>query len=405
MVERKCFQACYAHSDIGWTVVNASANIPKELIDDFLSAERVNAGMAAGKKVLMGKNETPFCMLEIYCRNDAVGLVRTQYSLSDGQGRPISFSHGYILSGAYEFLKEPNNLLRIKRENFADQRVSEEEREKIRFTPGAVNRELIKLSRPDRMPETFLMSEPYSYKDALKECRLSEDAFRTYIMVLYVHIFSSNTDKNLYIRTDGSERYAWNLLYLTYLSVPYSMRVLLSASTYVHAEQHNSKLIFGYELPDGVPQIDPVTGANNVMDETMKRRIRERNPFIAESLNYVVSGKQDQFFKAIESCLKLMGDDRLNTIPVMNLAYGMCIKEYDIPSRLPRLIYSWLALSVRNTDSWEIMVCFLLKKAKEYNSELGKEVEELLKSRLDGAVTEKFRDQVKKYLASSSERK
>lgn len=405
MMKREFYQACYAHPDTGWAVVNTSANIPKGLVDDFLSIERGNAGMAAGKRVPMGENATPSCMFEIYCRNDAMGLVRTQYSLSDGQGRPISFSHGYIIPGAYELLKDPNDLLRIQKDNFADQRISEKERAEIRSTPGAFNRQLIKISNPDEMPDEFLTGEPYSYQSALEKCHLSEVAYRTYITALYTHILSTGTEKNLYIKTDGSEEYAWNLLYLTYLSIPYSMRILLSASTYVHAEQHNAKLIFCYELPDGVPQIDPVTGANNVMNETVEKRTRERNPFITVSLDYVVCGKPDYFFKSIEACLRLMGDKKLNTMQAMNLAYSIGMKEYDISDRLPGLVYGCLALSVQNTDNWENTVCFLLKKAEEHSTELGEEVEKLLKSRLDGAVTEEFKVQVHKYLTSSGERK
>lgn len=404
-MKHKCFQACYAHPDTGWAVINASADMPKGLTDDFLLTERANAGMAAGQKVPMGENETPFCMLEIYCRNDAAGLVRTRYSLSDVQGRPISFSHGYIFSDAYELLKDPNDLLCITRDNFADQRVSEVKWTEISSVPGAVNHELIKASELERMPETFLVCEPYSYQNALKVCHLSEKAFHTYMMAVYAHIFSGNTDKNLYIKTDGSEKYAWNLLYLTYLAIPYSMRVLLSASTYVHVKQHNAKLIFGYELPEDVPKIDPVTGANNVMSDIVERRTRERNPFITASVEYAACGKQDSLFKAIESCLKLMGDDRLNTMSVMNLAYAMCRKEYEIPERLPGLVYSWLALPVHNTVKWENVVCILLKKVELYNAKLGREVEKLLCSRLEEAVTEDFKAQINLYLTLSDGRK
>ncbi len=400
-MKRNFFQACYAHPDTGWAVVNTSANIPQGLVDDFLSIERANAGMVSAKKAPVGNNETPSCMSEIYCRNDAVGYVRTQYSLSDGQGRPVSFSHGYIILGAYSFLKEPNHLLRIRRDNFADRRITEEERAKIRAVPGALNAKLIKLSEPEKMPDDFLLSETYSYHSALEKCKLSENAYRFYIMALYVHILSTNTDKNLYIKTDGSEEYAWNLLYLTYLALPYSMRTLLSASTYLHTNQHNAKLIFCFELPEGMPYINPVTGENNVMNDIVEKRTRERNPFISLSLDYVVCGKQKLFFEAIENCLRLMGDEKLNTMQAINLACSICKREYDIPERLPGILYSWLALSVKNTENWERAACTLLKKAGEDSIELGEEVRKILKSRLAGAVTEDFKARVHEYLLSS----
>lgn len=397
-MEHEFFQVCYAHPDTGWAIVNASADIPKKFEEDFSSVERANAGMAAGTKVPMGESESPSCMWEIYCRNNAVGLVRTQYSLSDGQGRPVSFSHGYIFPDAYELLKNPNDLLRIQKENFADQFIRQEKREEICAVPGAYNSELIKVSAVDQMPRELMMGAAYSYQSALDECGLSKEAYRTYITALYAYLFSTNTEKNLYVKTNGSERYAWNLLYLTYLALPYSMRSLLSASTYIHDGQHNSKLIFCYEPPGGAPQINPVTGKNNIMNEIVEKRTIERNPYIRKSLDYVVRGKQDDFFRAIECVLQLMGDEKLNTMQIINLAYSICVKEYDVPGHLPGLIYNWLTLPVKNTENWEKMVCLLLKKAREFQAELGTEVKKQLQARMESAVTEELKAWVHKSL-------
>lgn len=404
-MKRKFFQACYAHPDTGWGVINTSANIPQSLIDDFSAVERGNAGAAAGTVVPMGESETPSCMMEIYCRNDTVGLVRVQYGLSDGQGRPISFAHGYLFPDAYTILKRPNELLCIRRENFADQRISKEERAAIRSTPGAFNRELIERSASDMIPAGLSMRTPFTLKNALQRCGMTEAAYRTFVNAVYAHLLSTNTEKNLYVKTDGSEEYAWNLLYLTYSAIPYSMRTLLSASTCLHAGQHNTKLIFCAELPDGMPQIDPVSGDNNVMSETVEKRLKERNPVISAAIDYAMKGRQDQFFKFIETYLQLMGNERMNTMPVINLAYRFCKKEYNLPDRLPGALYGWLALPVKNTADWERVVCYILAKAAEQEVDVGAEVKKMLLSRMETSVTEEFANNVKQFLVSSGERK
>lgn len=404
-MEYEFFQACYAHPDTGWAVVNTSVNMPKGLADDFSLIQRANAGLAAGKPVPMGSSENPTCMLEIYCKNNAVGLVRTQYSLSDGQGRPISFSHGLIFPRAYELLKDPNNILRISSENFADKCISEEKKAEIRSTPGAFNQELIRISAAEKITSELLLREQFTFEKSLSICGLSEAEYRRYILAIYAHLLSSNTEKNLYIKTDGSEAYAWNLLYLTYIALPYSMRTLLSASTYLRSEQHNSKLIFCSRLPEGVPQIDPIAGINNVMNDMTEKRTKDRNPFITIALDYVISEKQDRFYKAIEACLCLMGNERLNTLQHINLACSICLKEYNNSEKLPWITYSWLALPVNNSEKWEKTVCFLLRRADEQGIKLGEEVDKLLSSRLETAVTEDFREQAESYLILFNGRK
>lgn len=398
-MEYEFFQACYAHPDTGWAVVNMSVNMPKALADDFSMTQRVNAGLAAGKPVPMGNSENPACMLEIYCKNNAVGLVRTQYGLSDGQGRPISFSQGFIFPTAYELLKDPDNILRISSENFADKRIPEEEKAEIRSMPGALNRKLIRISAEENVPSEFLLRERFTFERSLDICGLSEEKYRKYIFAVYAHLLSSSTEKNLYVKTDGSEAYARSLLYLTYIALPYSMRTLLSASTYLRSEQHNSKLIFCSQLPDGVPQIDPVSGSSNVINDTTEKRIKDRNPFITIALDNVVSEKQDRFYKTIEKCLCRMGSERLNALQHINLACSICRNEYNDPEKLLGIIYNWLALPVNNSEKWEKIVCFLLKKAGEKGVKLGGEVDKLLSSRLETAVTNDFKEQAERYLS------
>jgi len=338
-MDRDFYQAVYAHLETGWALINTSENIPQTLAEDFTAVQRKNAGAASGTPVPMGNNETPSCMYEIYYKNGSVGLVRVQYRLSDGQGRPVSFAHGYIFSDAYTLLKKPENLLCIKKENFADQRIKEEERAALKAVPGAFNSVLIARSGIRETPLELLMDEPFSLEGALNACGLTKEAYRTYILAIYVHVLSTHTDKNLYIKTDGSEEYARNLLYLTYSAIPYSMRTLLSASTYLHTEQHNTTLIFCAQLPDHMPQIDPVSGSNNVMNSVVEKRIKERNPLIMESLDYVLCGKQEGLFNSIETCLRIMGNEKLNTLQAINLAYSFAAREYENAERLPGIIY------------------------------------------------------------------
>ncbi len=393
------YQACYAHPDTGWAVINVSPDMPKELSDDFSLIERTNAGLASGKTIEMGASENPTCMSEIYCRRDAVGLVRTQYGISDGQGRPISFAHGYIFTDAYELLKDPNNILQITRDNFGDMRMTEEEKAEIRSTPGAVNRELINRTAPDMVPEEFVKRDPFTVEGALSVCGLDAEKYKIYMYTILSHLLTSNTEKNLYIKTDGTEEYAWNLMYLTYSAIPYSMRPLISCSTCLRKEQHNTKLIFCYDIPEGVPQIDPVTGTNNVMNETVQKRTMDRNPFMGRLIDFILEGNGSKFHEGMEKILEMMGDKRLNTLQVINIGYSIVgSKDHTNPDKLPGVLYNWLSLPVKNSETWELIVIQFLCNVDDLKVTLGEEVKDLLNKRMQDSVTERFRQCVASYI-------
>ncbi len=398
------FQACYAHPDTGWAVVNTSENMPQSLIDEFSLIERGNAGLAANKTVPMGMNENPTCMFEVYYSNGSIGLVRVQYRISDSQGRPISFAQGYIFQNAYHVLKTPENLLRVSGENYSMQKIPEQKKKEIRSTPGALNRELISLAEPDSKQELLLTEEEYSVKNAMEVCGISEEAYLSYMLAVYSHLLLSNMERNLYVKTDGTERYAKNLLFLTYQALPYSLRTQITASTFLHEGQHNTKLIFCYEVPGGVPFIEPVNGSNNVVTETVAKRTRDRNPIIEESVHRAVLEEHEQWYKKIALILEHAGDEQLNTMQILNLVSHICAKDYEKADDLPGIVYGWMALSVQNTEKWELIAGDLLFKALTKDVHLGKEVDDLVRSRRETAVTAEFRKRANAYLASVAEK-
>ena len=397
-MEFRYYQACYGRSDTGWAVVNVSPNIPKSIVDDFAAIERGNAAAVSGGPVPMGANETPSCMLELYCKNDALGLVRVQYHLSDVEGRPISFAHGYIFPDSYNLLKAPEWILSLSRENFADQRLSQEEKERLRKHPGALIRELMKRSSPDLTPENFIRNPVPSVSEALNRCGLDEKSYKNWIIAVYSQVLTTNTQKNIYVKTDGSEEYALNLLYLTYLAIPYSLRPLVTGSTYLRENQRNTKLIFCAELPAGVPQYNPITGETNAFNDVVAKRLDERNPIISAAVDHLLEGTDKTHFDLIEALLDEMADSKITNMQSINLAYSISRHEYELPERLPFILYSWLALPVQNNDSWEEFACFLFEEMKRKAIQPNAETAEILSARVKDAVTNKFAERARSFL-------
>lgn len=323
------YQACYAHPDTGWEVVNVSADMPQALVNDFSAVERGSAGAVSSAFAPTGSNETQASMLEIYCRNNAIGHVRVKYGISDSQGRPVSFAQGFIFPDAFNMLKSPCDVLGLSRDNFISERFTADEAAEIRKTPGAFNRALIDGSVPHGEPEPLSMTAPYTVEGAMARCGLSDEAYRTLLYAVYSQLISSNADKNLYVKTDGSEEYALHLLYLIYQAVPYSMRPLLSASTYIHVGQHNTKLLFCAEIPQGVPYVDLASGDNNVMNDTVRRRLEERNPFIRAMVDACLEGNADRMARSFDAFFVMTGDEKLASMRAMNVAYSFLKGDCD----------------------------------------------------------------------------
>lgn len=397
-MERKVYQICYGRQDTGWSAIHISPDLPKSILEDFLPVERGNAAAVSGGTVPMGQSETPSCMLEVYSKNDAAGLIRIQYQLSDIEGRPVSFAHGYLFPGAYELLKEPDALLRIRRENFADQRISPEEKEALRTSPGTLNRQLIEQSTLDRMPKEFALSGKHTLSGALDRCGMEESTYRTWMKVVYAQLLMSNTSKNLYVKTDGTEDYALNLLYLTYIALPYSLRPQLTASTYLHKDQRNTKLIFCAVPPEGAPQIAPASGENNILTPVTEKRLESRNPIIPASVSMVLEGSQEECFRDMEATLEIIGDIHLSGMQAINLAYSFFVREYLQTERCPVLFYNWLSLPGQNTEKWEMVAAALLEDIKNSQIHLSSDTRSLLASRQKSAVTESFSREAGAYL-------
>lgn len=393
----KYFQACYGRSDTGWSVINPSPNIPKNVLDDFTAIERGNAA-TLGDSVPTGANETPSCMWELYCKNDILGLVRVQYHLSDIEGRPISFAHGYLFPDAYNLLKSPGWILSLSRENFADQRLSPEERESLSKQPGALIRELMNLSSTDSIPEDFIRHPLPSVSEALACCGMDEEAYKKWLIAVYLQVLTATAQKNLYVKTDGSEEYAINLLYLTYLAIPYSLRPLLTASTYLREKQKNTKLIFCAELPAGVPQYNPVTGETNAFTDVVAKRLEDRNPIISASVEHLLKGKDKYYFELIAALLDAMSDFRISSMQFINLAYSISNHDYELPERLPSILYGWLALPVQNNESWEDFACFLFGNMKKMSLRPNAETIKILSDRMKDAVTDQFPEMARSFL-------
>lgn len=391
------YQACYGRAATGWSILNASENLPKNMVEDFMTIQRSDAS-GAGEALPNGGYGGQSCMTEVYSRDNVLGYVHVQYQVSDNSGRPISFSQGYLFPDSYNMLKEPNRILCISKSNFSDQQIPLGEKTTLRSCAGALNNALITLSQD--ITEELTCGTSLSLQESLTCSGMDRDKYLTWMIAVYSQLFLSKTQKSLYVVADGTEENVLSLLYLTYIALPYSLRPLVSASTYHYEGQRNTSLIFCTKCPHDVPWINPATGENNIINPVIRKRIEKRNPIISASIEYVCSQKDSVLFDRIEQCLSMAESPKLAHIPAVNLAYSIFKGEFKKKERLPAIIYQWFALPVPNSNGWEQIAVELLDLALGFQIQLSEDTKNLLTSRSYNAITESFPDEVEQFLSA-----
>lgn len=376
-MKEKFYQACYTRVGVheGWKTVNVSPDIPLHLLSFF---EKTEAGNEVKRGTPLDENGNALWMLEIMSERGGIGISRIQYGLSDAFGRSNIFCHGYLFPNGYEMLKNPNQLLCIQDKNF--KRSMEETQE---------------------IPKELSMEAELDAEGAMKLCNMTAEGYIRYIHCIY-YALSTNTKNTIYVCTDGSDDMAKALLYLTYIAIPYSLRLKITASTCPEIEGANKMLVFSRKIPEHTRYVNPQTGENNIMTSAIEMRWK-RNPFVSYfAENYQRPEQNEHIFQKIEKWLGEMGDISLNDMDSLRLAYSMCyltekLKEDD---ELSGLLYDWLALPVSNSEKMErVIVCFL-NEIVARQIRLGHETEELLKERADTAVTREMRDVYFSYFSS-----
>lgn len=375
----KFYQACFSRlggssASSGWQSVNLSPGIPQRLKEWYERTERGN--QPAQHDTPRDKNGNPLCMLEILCDGSGVGISRVQYGLADAVGRENMFCHGFLFQNAYELLKDPNRILQIADDNF-------------HFTA----------QETERIPEELLLAPPFTEEGALKLCQMDQEKYAAYISCLY-YALSTNTRITLYVKTDGEDRTARALLYLAYSAVPYSLRARITAATYAGSSVRNAMLVFGRDCPENCLYVEPSTGENNILTESLRNRWK-RYPFVDYYARHYreLKGKKERFYGGIEDWLGKMGDPRLRDMGAVRLAFSMAWEDSGERPDLAAQLYEWLTLPVPANETLDNTVAGLLRQAVEREIDLGEDKEALLAQRLQTSQSSELAELFNRYRA------
>lgn len=251
------FQCCYTNSErnmggrvtSGWEKVAYSKNIPSEALTRCEKLQKVNSSFTGGTT---DEDGNVLNLLEICSDNKFVYILRTQYGLTDREGRANLFSHAYILWWK-DVLSDPNAFLQVTdRSNF---KTSESEAQQL-------------LDDPDWVPGALY--KEYTITSAMEKAGITAESFPVLIRCVYAQLSGYTDSKPVYVRYEDESQLP-AILFCIYYGLPYHLRKKLNIAT--AAKNTTSKNLIFSRAVDNALYIDPRTGENSVLDRRLERRI------------------------------------------------------------------------------------------------------------------------------------
>lgn len=299
----KFYQACYtrvggADRNSGWQLTNTSPDFPAKLLNAFEQRQKGNEPV--GRTTPRNVKGEFLCALELSCEADAVSLTRIQYGVPC-HGREGLYSHGFLFPNAYELLKDPNRILSLSEENFCFHGDRPDPEQALELY----------LQRTARIPDALAWGQGWTLERALERTGMKQRSYKEFVCCLYGS-WAKSAKTTIYVKTDGTDEMARAMMYLTYVSLPYSMRTKLTASTFPDAK--NVTMVLTHELPDGCRYFDPSNGMNNVLTTNQRKRW-EKMPFVT-----MLFDDDGPRFDDLERQLDEMGDRYSQDITTLETA-------------------------------------------------------------------------------------
>ncbi len=377
----KFYQYCFTRlggnaADAGWQSLNKSGDIPQELVN---AAERIakDNHISESSKAPLG-----VAMHQIFTepQSDGLGVARVYYSGVDPFGRVLYYNHAYLFENAYEMLKEPNNVLGIADSNF---RYTAEETADI--------------------PTDLQYSEPLCEAQALEACGMTAESYAAYMKAIF-RIFYETAKKTIYVKTDGSDKMAKDLLYLTYSALPYSLRHRITAETYAKPKSaEGCSLVFTDNIPERVKYVDPVTGANNVVDAALDAWLSKYGYALYYVNAYPNSvAHKKEYFGGLEDILTKIGLKNTENNDLLNLAFkvGTTKTESLSNDELVRYFNEWLSLNLPLNDYVIGKLCSLLEMVTARDITINDVITTKIVDKISKSQSEKLTDKYLQYLNS-----
>ena len=362
------YQACYTRlgeyskkevsghgiSSGGYQRVNCSPDMPSSVLNCFETRRKISSP----------KTQTFYKehLLAFFCESNVFGIEHIRTDLVDDSGRNIHFNQTFLMPDAYDVLKEPKHVIYISDANFGidDSTDTWEDKQLLQLPEGLT---CWCLRKTKNIPESLkLLSDSDQNLDLdqiAEKYGMDKEKIYKFIQCVYFHVFSTNASRNIFVRTDGSRECLRDMMYLLLTSIPFSMRLKVSAGEYGYENQKGCCVFFTDRIPDNETFIDPFTGNNNVFKGKQEEFFGQRFPFIHEAAQLNNEGRKEYFLKLEEMC-KMLGVDRTQDQQCLRLAHQLIFEEYNKPEIATEMLYDILSLPLEKNKMWEKCVTILL---------------------------------------------
>lgn len=364
IINSRWYQCCYTNAShrigdtlkTGWQEVAVSDDIPQS------AHRRCRDCQVANSEILhpmVDEDGNILNLLELMGDGTYLYMIRTQYGLTDANGRTNMFSHAYIFPCEdADGIDDPNTFLTIANENFTSSETQADETK---------NRELL------------IRNPGYSIRDALEHCGLSDELYLTLVRCVYAQLCADSITKPLYVEYDGSEEQIRELLYLIYSALPLYARRRFSAVSCPKDNLKGINIVFSKHAKEQKRYLVPQTGENSVLSEAEKRRFF-RLEYMEHAVGICRTGDMGEYYKRIEERAIRLGNPSASDPEILRIAYKIYIEQK--PASLGKKELTNLLKDVLQINTMDAMgMNFIVRVAREFDSR-GYELENKMKAQL-----------------------
>lgn len=363
----------------GWQIAGRSEGIPQNSLNAFSKSQSLKGavGTALTKSISvfeLSEFEGNFIMSKI-----TFGLV-------DKLGRLCFRSDGVVfpLTENPDLYKDPNNFLSVDKSNFnlvLKELYNENSDQKFELKP--------EIQQGDNVitiySEPVLFCEDFDFKKILtKYFNNDKKRILDFVRCIYWSVSSSTP---LYIKSSFNNDEIFEIIYLAYYVLPYSLRTKLSFRTYNIPKLEPTNIIFTDTVVNNGKIYDFDNGKSNVFDSVMEKAYQKYR-YINFVANNIEEPELKKYFNVLQNVMEELGGADSSNFSFIGVAHEIVrdeeqdeqeeLSDYDILMKFQ----NFLSLPYNNVKiDWYISK--LLEIIIDNNITLNESIQERLQAKLN----------------------
>lgn len=369
----------------GWQIAGKTNDTPQSAIDSFTKSQ-------SAKGVVGTALRKP---LDVYEGLEHAGnyiISRTKFGLLDGLGRPCSRSDGLVfpLADNPDMYSNVKALLSFDFCNFDNMVLKDLYDENGQLKPTINNLDSIKTIYKDEI----IFTKNYNLLELVeKYFKGNKDQMFSFVRCIF---WTVSTPLPLYIITEMNYEELFELVFIAFSVLPYSLRSKLSFRSYNVPKLDPANIIFSATPVKNSKEYNWQTGKDNIFDTGMSNMFNNYT-FINYISEHLLLGDIDDYFIKLNKQMKEFGDSNSDDYSFINVAHTILLEKerenYDDISDdlIKERLNTFLSIQNNNQQIDDYIASYLEQIIKK-NIKINDSLQKKLRIKLEKTNSKKLQD-------------